>query len=130
MEETYKKIFEERELEDFIWAAKTQKLVDFVLSEMQEYSTTQRNNLRFYVLYAMRILGSNIRKGKSEWSNESCPNDWTPTAEQIKTSAKWIQNLANQISDEAGESLDATFKGSNLLSALEKEWCTSSPFTN
>lgn len=126
-EETYQEIFDNREMEDFLWAAKVQKLVDHTLQEVQEYTTPERNNLRFYVLYTMRILGSNIQKSKTEWDNSACPNSWIPQPEQIITAAQWVQDIANDMKPPTTVSLDPIFKSSTLLTKLEKSWLTDSP---
>lgn len=119
-EETYKKIFDNRDLSDFSWAAATQKLVDDVLAA-ESYASSARNNLRFYVLLAMRALGSSIIANKALWAPLPCSNEWTPQRAQVSAAAQWILAKASDVDAEASP-LDQVFKGSSLKGSLEAEW--------
>lgn len=127
-DDTYSDIFEHRSLEEFYWAASTQKFVDEVLAS-EELTSSMRNNVRFYVLSVMRALGSSARANHAIWSSTPCEDDWAPSKTQVAVAAHWIINVAMNLQAET-PSADAVFKGSKLKEALEADWANVFPKLN
>lgn len=120
-DDTYEDLFNpNRNMEEFCWAAATQKMVDETLSGSQ-YTLSERNNLRFYVLLVMRVLGSSKKTSKALWDWRPCPNDWFPDESDILSAASWVATVAGGMM-EGGVSSDSVFKGSNLKDRLSCGW--------
>ncbi len=120
-DDTYNDLFDSgRDMEQFCWAAAAQKRVDEALSS-SNYSKSEKNNLRFYVLLIMRVLGSSIVARTGVWSSRPCKDDWFPSNAEILRAADWIVGIQQSISTTTS-SPDSVYKGSALKEHLKKDW--------
>ena len=122
IDSTYEEIFKDRNLEDFVWAARNLKNIELILSQNFTGDQGLRNNLKFYVLMACRALGHCIETDTRIWKSARCPSDFIPSASQITEITNWIHGLANDLATKREESLDKICKGSELKSNIAKEW--------
>ena len=128
---TYDEIFDSsRDLEDFVWAAQKQRWVNECLTRDLGASSSVRNNLKFYVLLGVRVLGahsqakasSRSKAVKPRWSVKGCRNDWSPSRDQVYSIAQWVRDCANELAEEQEKTLDKVCKGPELQERLKKQW--------
>lgn len=122
IDSTYEEIFKDRNLEDFVWAARNLKNIELILSQNFTGDQGLRNNLKFYVLMACRALGHCIETDTQIWKSARCPSDFIPSASQITKITNWIHGLATDLATKREESLDKICKGSELKTNIAKEW--------
>lgn len=121
-DETYEEIFEERPEEDFIWAATRQKFIEEVISSELDVSPMEKNNIKFYVLLVVRVLGAYSATKKALWKVDACSNGWKPTKQQVVEAFDWVYGVAWEIAADEDVSLDSVCKGSRLLEVLAERW--------
>ncbi|MBV7411696.1 AIPR family protein [Dermabacteraceae bacterium TAE3-ERU27] len=124
-DDRYSKIFDQnRSLNEFRWAALCQKSIDRVLLGCKEYSAAERNNLKFYVILVIRMLGGSKEIGHPKWDPALCPNDWMPSDDEILQAARWVDSIARGMLKDQKEdfAVDKLFKGPSLTPCLKNSW--------